>query len=118
MTRDLVFEIGVEELPGGYVPPALEQLEQAARDAFAGARLRLGDLCTYGTPRRLTLFVNDLATRQADFDEEAMGPAVKVAVDAEGKPTPALLGFCQGKGGAPGAVRRGGTPQGRAHPSR
>ena len=44
MTRDLLFEIGVEELPGGYVPPALEQLENAARDAFAGARLPLGDL--------------------------------------------------------------------------
>ena len=70
---DLLFEIGVEELPGGYVPPALEQLEHAARDAFAGARLALGDLCAYGTPRRLALFVRDLAERQADFDEEAMG---------------------------------------------
>jgi glycyl-tRNA synthetase beta chain len=112
MTRDLLFEIGVEELPGGYVPPALEQLEQAARDAFAGARLRLGDLCTYGTPRRLTLFVKDLARRQADFDEEAMGPAVKVAFDADGKPTRALLGFCQGKGVEPAAVRRVDTPKG------
>ena len=112
MTRDLLFEIGVEELPGGYVPPALEQLEHAARDAFAGVRLPLGDLCTYGTPRRLTLFVKDLATRQADFDEEAMGPAVKVAFDADGKPTRALLGFCQGKGVEPAAVRRVETPKG------
>ena len=101
MTRDLLFEIGVEELPGGYVPPALEQLERAARDAFAGRGFDFGDLCTYGTPRRLTLFVEDLDKRQADFDEEAMGPAVKVAFDAEGKPTRALLGFCQGKGSSP-----------------
>ena len=112
MTRDLLFEIGVEELPGGYVPPALEQLEHAARDAFAGARLPVGDLCTYGTPRRLALFVKDLAARQADFDEEAMGPAVKVAFDAEGKPTRALLGFCQGKGVDPAQVRRVETPRG------
>ena len=112
MTRDLLFEIGVEELPGGYVPPALEQLERAARDVFAGVRLGVGDLCTYGTPRRLTLFVKDLADRQADFDEEAMGPAVKVAYTADGRPTRALLGFCQGKGVDPGAVRRVQTAKG------
>ena len=112
MTRDLLFEIGAEELPGGYVPPALEQLERAARDGLAGLRLGFGDLCTYGTPRRLTLFVNDLSERQADFDEEATGPAVKAAFDAEGKPTRALLGFCAGKGVDPAQVRRVQTPKG------
>ena len=112
MTRDLLFEIGVEELPGGYVPPALEQLERAARDGLAGLRLGFGDLCTYGTPRRLALIVKDLAERQSDFDEEAMGPAVKVAFDAGGQPTRALLGFCQGKGVDPAQVRRVQTAKG------
>jgi glycyl-tRNA synthetase beta chain len=112
VTRDLLFEIGVEELPGGYVPPALEQLELAARDGLAGLRLGVGDLCTYGTPRRLTLFVKDLAERQTDFDEEAMGPAVKVAFGPDGQPTRALLGFCQGKGVDPSKVRRVETPKG------
>lgn len=112
MTRDLLFEIGAEELPGGYVPPALDQLERAARDGLAGLRLPFGDLCTYGTPRRLTLFVKDLAPRQADFDEEAMGPAVKVAFGPDGAPTKALLGFCQGKGVDPAQVRRVETPKG------
>jgi glycyl-tRNA synthetase beta chain len=112
VTRDLLFEIGVEELPGGYVAPALEQLERAARDGLAGLRLAASDLCTYGTPRRLTLFVKDLAERQADFDEEAMGPAVKVAFAADGSPTRALLGFCQGKGVDPSQVRRVQTPRG------
>ncbi|HKQ56265.1 MAG TPA: glycine--tRNA ligase subunit beta [Candidatus Eisenbacteria bacterium] len=112
MTRDLLFEIGAEELPGGYVAPALEQLERAARDGLAGLRLPFGDLCSYGTPRRLTLFVKDLAERQADFDEEAMGPAVKVAFAADGTPTRALLGFCQGKGVDPSQVRRVETPKG------
>lgn len=112
MTRDLLFEIGVEELPGGYVPPALEQLERAASDGLAGLRLGFGDLCTYGTPRRLALFVNDLSERQADFDEEAMGPAVKAAFDAEGKPTRALLGFCAGRNVDPSQVRRVQTPKG------
>lgn len=112
MTRDLLLEIGAEELPGGYVPPALEQLERSARDGLAGLRLAFGDLCTYGTPRRLTLFVKDLAERQADFDEEAMGPAVKVAFAPDGTPTRALLGFCQGKGVDPAQVRRVETPKG------
>jgi glycyl-tRNA synthetase beta chain len=112
VTRDLLFEIGAEELPGGYVAPALEQLERAARDGLAGLRLGFGDLCTYGTPRRLVLFVKDLSERQADFDEEAMGPAVKAAFDAEGKPTRALLGFCAGKGADPSQVRRVQTPKG------
>jgi glycyl-tRNA synthetase beta chain len=112
VTRDLLFEIGAEELPGGYVAPALEQLERAARDGLAGLRLPFGDLCTYGTPRRLTLFVKDLGERQADFDEEAMGPAVKVAFAADGTPTRALLGFCQGKGVDPSQVRRVETPKG------
>jgi len=112
VTRDLLFEIGVEELPGSYVPPALEQLEGAARDGLAGLRLAVGDLCTYGTPRRLTLFVKDLAERQADFDEEAMGPAAKVAFAPDGTPTRALLGFCQGKGVDPARVRRVETAKG------
>jgi glycyl-tRNA synthetase beta chain len=106
VTRDLLFEIGVEELPGGYVPPALEQLERVAREGLAGLRLGFAELSTYGTPRRLALFVRDLAERQTDFDEEAMGPAVKVAFDAGGQPTRALLGFCSGKGVDPSQVRR------------
>ena len=65
-----------------------------------------------GTPRRLTLFVNDLTVRQADFDEEAMGPAVKVAYGPDGQPTRALLGFCQGKGVDPARVRRIETAKG------
>ena len=112
MKRDLLFEIGVEELPSGYILPALEQLERAARDGLAGLRLGFGELTTFGTPRRLALLVRELAERQTDFDEEAMGPSVKVAFDPSGKPTKALLGFCQGKGVSPDAVRRVTTAKG------
>jgi glycyl-tRNA synthetase beta chain len=112
MTRDLLFEIGVEELPSGYVLPALELLERGARDGLAGLKLRFDDLSSFGTPRRLALIVKDLAERQTDYDEEAMGPSVKVAFDADGKPTRALLGFCQGKGVSPGEVRRVETAKG------
>lgn len=112
MTRDLLFEIGVEELPASYVQPALEQLEREVRGGLAELRLAFGDLCTYATPRRLALFVKDLADRQSDHDEEVTGPAVRVAFDAAGKPTRALLGFCQGRGVDPAAVRRVATAKG------
>ena len=109
---DLLFEIGVEELPSSYVPPALEQMERMTREGLAELRLEFGSLETWGTPRRLTVRVRGVAPRQADHREEAQGPAVKVAYDAEGNPTRALLGFCQGKGVAPSAVRRVQTPKG------
>jgi glycyl-tRNA synthetase beta chain len=112
MTRDLLFEIGVEELPAGYVPPAMDQLERAVRAGLQELRLPFGDVTVYGTPRRLAVFVADVSDKQADFDEDAMGPAAKVAFDADGKPTKALLGFCAGKGVDVSAVRRVETPKG------
>ena len=112
MSRDLLFEIGVEELPAGYVPPALEQLERAVRDGLEALRLGCGGVVSHGTPRRLTVVVHRVDDRQSDFDEEAMGPATKVAFDPEGRPTRALLGFCAGKGVDASAVRRVETPKG------
>jgi glycyl-tRNA synthetase beta chain len=108
----LLFEIGVEELPSSYIVPALEQLERGARAGIEALRLAHGALTTWGTPRRLTLEVKDLAAQQADHREEIQGPAVRAAYDAEGQPTRALLGFCQGKGVDPSAVRRVQTPKG------
>ena len=112
MTRDLLLEIGVEELPAGYVPPALEQLERGVRDGLQALRLAFDDVVTYGTPRRLAVFAADVAARQRDHEEEAMGPAARVAWDAEGRPTRALLGFCAGRGVDPAAVRRVATAKG------
>jgi glycyl-tRNA synthetase beta chain len=112
MARDLLFEIGVEELPAGYVPPALAQLESGVREGLDALRLPFGGVLTYGTPRRLTVLVHRVGPRQSDLDEEAMGPAARVAFDAEGRPTRALLGFCAGKGVEASAVRRVQTPKG------
>ena len=112
MSRDLLFEIGVEELPAGYVPTALEQLERGVREGLEVLRLGLGGIVTYGTPRRLAVLVHRVGERQTDLDEEAMGPAARVAFDAEGRPTRALLGFCAGKGVEASAVRRVQTPKG------
>ncbi len=109
---DLLFEIGVEELPAGDVVPGLAQLERDARAGLTERRLGFESIATFGTPRRLALLVRGVADRQPDLDEEAMGPSVKAAYDAAGQPTRALLGFCQGKGVDVGAVRRVTTPKG------
>ena len=109
---DLLFEIGVEELPASYVPPALEQMERGARAGLAELRLGFGEIRTYGTPRRLALVVTGLAARQSDREDEVLGPASRAAWDAQGQPTKALLGFCQGKGVRLEDVRRVQTPKG------
>ncbi len=113
MSRDLLFEIGVEELPSTYIEPALEQLGRGVRAGLADLRLGFGEVVTHGTPRRLAVIVSGVEDRQGDFEEEAMGPAAKVAFDAEGKPSKALVGFCAGKGVDVSAVRRVETPKGQ-----
>ena len=112
MSRTLLFEIGVEELPSGYVTPALEQMKEHAGKALADLHLEHGDITVYGTPRRLVLRVENVADEQPNREEEAMGPAAKVAFDADGNPTKALIGFCRGKGVDPATVRRVDTPKG------
>lgn len=111
-THDLLFEIGVEELPSSYVPPALAELERGVHDGLAALRLPSGAIETYASPRRLTVLVHDVPARQTDHEEEAMGPAVKAAYDDAGNPTRALLGFCQGRGVDVKDARRVQTPKG------
>ncbi len=111
-TADLLFEIGVEELPASYVPPALEQIERMARSGLEELRLSFTTLETYATPRRLAMLVRSLAGRQASHEEEVQGPAARIAWDSGGAPTPALIGFCRSKGVDPSSVRRVQTPKG------
>lgn len=98
MTKDLLWEVGVEEIPARFLPPAIKQMEQLAREAFGEAGLAYDELHTYATPRRLTLAIAGLAEKAADVESEVKGPAKKAAFDADGQPTRALEGFCRGQG--------------------
>ena len=121
MSHDLLFEIGVEELPAGYVyaeggasgaAPQLGQLlEQGLRDASLWVEGETS-VQAWATPRRLAAYAPRLADRQPDRDEAVQGPSAKAAYDADGKPTRALTGFCQGKGVDVSQVRRVSTPKG------
>lgn len=98
MAKDLLFEIGIEEIPARFMAPALKQIKETVTAKLAEAGLEYKAVKTYGTPRRFTLIVEELAEMQADIVVESKGPAKKAAFDAEGKPTKALQGFCRGKG--------------------
>ncbi|HYG58477.1 MAG TPA: glycine--tRNA ligase subunit beta, partial [Symbiobacteriaceae bacterium] len=97
-TRNLLLEIGTEEIPSRFCQPALEQLKANAEKALAGARLgyKLADV--FGTPRRLVLYVKDLELVQKDVEVVQKGPSKKAAFDAEGKPTVAVQKFAQSQG--------------------
>jgi len=93
--RNLLVEIGTEELP----PKALWRLAEAFRDGlvagFATAGLEHAEVTPYATPRRLAVHVSALATAQPDRVNERRGPALSAAFDASGAPTRAALGFAR-----------------------
>jgi glycyl-tRNA synthetase beta chain len=98
VTRDLVYEIGTEEIPASYLPPAAKQLADAARAFLASNALPAASLETHATPRRLVLLAAGVPERQPDRTEEVLGPPWKAAFDAAGKPTKAAEGFARGRG--------------------
>jgi glycyl-tRNA synthetase beta chain len=109
---DLIFEIGSEEIPAGFVPLALKQLEEDLAKALDGARLSHGEVKAVGTPRRLCVWARAVAAKQPDAKTQALGPAVAAAFDAEGNPTPAALGFAKSQGVEVSALGRAQTPKG------
>ncbi|MDU4959794.1 MAG: glycine--tRNA ligase subunit beta [Sporomusaceae bacterium] len=101
MTKDLLLEIGTEEIPAHFMPGALRQLETAAAELFTAQRIHFGALRVMGTPRRLALLMSAVAGTQADKKSKNKGPALKIAFDAEGRPTKAAAGFARSQGIAP-----------------
>ena len=98
MSKDLLLEIGTEEIPAHAMPGMLKELGENAKKALKELRLAHGAVRTLGTPRRLALVVEGLAEKQEDVAEEKRGPSVQVAFDAAGKPTKAAEGFARGQG--------------------
>lgn len=96
--KDLLFELGTEELP----PVALKRLSDALQQEFVrgldDAGLSHGEVTAYCAPRRLALLVRDCATSQPDRQMERRGPAVAAAFDDKGAPTKAAEGFARSCG--------------------
>jgi len=93
--KTLLFEIGTEEIPAGYIQPALDAMAATLIQRLEEARIGHGAASTFGTPRRLAAMVADVADKQTAVTAEILGPPEKVAYDAKGKPTVAAEKFAE-----------------------
>ncbi len=98
MAKDLLFEIGAEEIPAGFLPNIIKQLGELSTAALAERHIPHGSVKVYATPRRVALLINDVAERGEDVHETHKGPSVSIAYDGDGNPTKAAIGFARGKG--------------------
>jgi glycyl-tRNA synthetase beta chain len=96
----LVLEIGAEEIPAGYIKPALEYMVAGIKQILVDERIDSGEITSYGTPRRLAVLVNDVADSQRGGVVELMGPPEKVGYDDDGKPKIPAVKFAE-KAGIP-----------------
>ncbi|MFP4256668.1 MAG: glycine--tRNA ligase subunit beta [Desulfobacterales bacterium] len=94
----LLIEIGTEEIPSGYIVPALEAFRSRFTDRLSQLRIECGHSRIYGTPRRLAVMVDEVADRQRSATTRLMGPPESVAFDAEGRPTVAAAKFAEKSG--------------------
>ena len=89
-------EIGTEEIPAGYLPPAIESIEKTFREQLADKRIDFDSILVMATPRRLAILVSGLSDKQRAEEVELKGPAVSASYEADGKPAKPLLGFLKG----------------------
>lgn len=96
--RRLLLEIGTEEIPARFLPPAIADLKNITSSAFEEGRIDVKEIATYATPRRLVMLANGVSEAQRDVVKEVFGPAKKAAYDDSGKPTKAAEGFASSLG--------------------
>ena len=101
MDRELLIEIGVEEVPASWLPSLTAQLTEVTTAQLKAARLDVdGPVESWTTPRRLAVRVHRVAERQTDLEEVVNGPPVSAARGAYGEFTQAAIGFAKKNGGA------------------
>ena len=98
MTKNLLVELGLEELPAYVVTPSEKQLGEKMAAFLDDNRLSYESIQTFSTPRRLAVRVVGLADQQSDLTEDFKGPSKKIALDADGNFSKAAQGFVRGKG--------------------
>jgi glycyl-tRNA synthetase beta chain len=111
--RELLIEIGCEEIPASWLPGLTTQLGQQLAARLKDLRLTTtAPVETYSTPRRLTARVAKLSERQTDFEELVTGPPVSAAFRPDGEATPAATGFAKKYNVDIAALERHDTPKG------
>ena len=113
MERELLLEIGTEEIPASWLPSLTAQIGQALEAKLKEARLSVDEAVqTYSTPRRLIAHVGKIGERQADREELVTGPPVSAAFGADGALTPAGAGFVKKQGATEAQIERVTTAKG------
>ncbi len=113
MPRELLVEIGCEEIPAGWLPSLTRQLGDRLGEQLNDARLAWRTPAeAYSTPRRLTVRIRSVADRQRDLEETVTGPPVTAAFDSAGRPTRAAEGFAKKNGVEVEALERVSTSKG------
>lgn len=113
MGRELLIEIGCEELPASWLPGLTRQIGDAVKARLGDSRLTIdAPVEAFSTPRRLTICVAKVAERQTDFEELVTGPPLSAAFDASGQPTGAASGFARKQGVDVSVLDRIETPKG------
>ncbi|MBI5287140.1 MAG: glycine--tRNA ligase subunit beta [Deltaproteobacteria bacterium] len=98
MAKDLLIEIGTEDIPAGFIPGAMESLENSLKETIKEHGLGFKGIHAFGTPRRLGVWIEKVEEKQADKVAETIGPARKVAFDEKGNPTKVAEGFARAQG--------------------
>jgi glycyl-tRNA synthetase beta chain len=111
--KPLLLEIGTEEIPAGYIHPALTALAEQLKHRLTEARIEHGHIRTYGTPRRLVVSVMQVSDRQKSKTEEVLGPPERIAFDPQGKLTLAAQKFAEKIGVPPSSLKVVETEKGR-----
>jgi glycyl-tRNA synthetase beta chain len=101
VAKDILFEIGLEEIPARFIRAAMEQLQDRTAKWLEASRVAHNGVTAYATPRRLAVLVKDAAEKQTDISEEVKGPSRKIALDASGEWSKAALGFARSQGVSP-----------------
>ena len=98
MSAELFLELGTEEIPAGFIPKALTDMQRLLCKGLDNARIGYGEVRTFATPRRLAISIADVAKQQQRQELEVTGPPASIAFDADGKPTKAAMGFAKKNG--------------------
>ncbi|MBQ9389862.1 MAG: glycine--tRNA ligase subunit beta [Synergistaceae bacterium] len=96
--KNVLLEIGTEEIPSRFIPDSLASLRKNAEILFTSGRLTFRDIKTYATPRRLVLIVTGVSDSQTEQIDLLKGPPVSAAYDDNDQPTKAAEGFAKSKG--------------------
>lgn len=101
MAKDLLLELGMEEIPARFIRNAVEQLQNKVSSWLQEARIEYEHIQAFATPRRMAILVRGTAEKQKDIHVEMKGPARKIALDEQGNWSKAALGFARSQGANP-----------------